>query len=58
MSNMTNEKKRKRLFCPQSMKSWTVSTIFYGASVRYVVSESNTQTFEKLKTFAVKTDLF
>lgn len=40
------------------MKSWTVSTIFYGASVRYVVSESNAQTFEKLKTFAVKTDLF
>ena len=40
------------------MKSWTVSTIFYGVSVRYVVSESNTQTFEKLKTFAVKTDLF
>ena len=33
MSNMTNEKKRKRLFCPQSMKSWTVSTIFYGASL-------------------------
>lgn len=55
---MAIEKNGKVYSVRENMKSWTVSTILYGVSVRYIVPKSNAQPFDEFKSFVAKTDLF